>query len=337
MKYTEEAQVSKEYKAEYASSLEAFINKREDEYTKKRDEYTKNIFTDTERYREDFKKCLGWPLTEKPDGLIPDPISTRLSEEDGYTVYRMTFDVLDGIKMTGLYFEMNGGKKPFVIVQHGGGGTPELISGIDGSTYNYNEMLERVISHDVHAFCPQLLLWEDKYGAPYDRKIIDARLKRLGSSVTAVEIWAICRIIDWFDSRDNTSSIGMVGLSYGGMYTLMTTAVCEKIKTAVSCSWFNSRRYHSWVDWSWKDIAEKFDDAEIACLVYPRKLRIQMGDKDNLFDYRVSEESYQKILKLAKRSGVSTDWIEYLTFDGYHEFIRDDRIISDFVKELKEI
>ena len=176
MKYTEEAQVSKEYKAEYASSLEAFINKREDEYTKKRDEYTKNIFADTERYREDFKKYLGWPLTEKPDGLIPAPISTRLSEEDGYTVYRMTFDVLDGIKMTGLYFEMNGGKKPFVIVQHGGGGTPELISGINGSTYNYNEMLERVISHDVHAFCPQLLLWEDKYGAPYDRITMDAAL-----------------------------------------------------------------------------------------------------------------------------------------------------------------
>ena len=88
-------------------------------------------------------------------------------------------------------------KKPLVLVQHGELGTPELISAFyDGDTANCNAMLERVIAHKVHAFAPQLLLWDkEKFDVSFDRVNIDARLKRVGSSITAVELYWLTRIL----------------------------------------------------------------------------------------------------------------------------------------------
>ena len=139
---------------------------------------------------------------------------------------------------TGLFFQKDEKKRPLVIVQHGGLGTPEFISNFYDDTANYNHMLERVVQYDVHAFAPQLLIWsQEEYQLPFNRQEIDARLKRVGSSVTAVEVYGIMRILDWFEAQDYVKNFGMVGLSYGGFYTLTTTALEPRIQSAVSCSY----------------------------------------------------------------------------------------------------
>ena len=178
MKYSEEKQVTKKYKQEYTDGLIKIIEKKQKEAEAIRDNYFKDIFKNQEKYRDDLKKMLGWPLVDyKPEGL-PSVTMEILSEEVGYTIYRAQFEVLDGLNMTGLFFKEQGDEqKPMVIVQHGGQGTPELISGIYGDTSNYNEMLQRVRKYGVHVFAPQLLLWHEDYNVEYDRKMIDARLK----------------------------------------------------------------------------------------------------------------------------------------------------------------
>lgn len=109
--------------------------------------------------------------------------------------------------MTGLFFKVDGEeKKPLVIAQHGGQGTPELISGVYGKTDIYNDMLQRIRENGVHVFAPQLLLWSDDYNVEFDRKAIDARLKRVGSSITAVEIYRIIRILDYFEAQKYVSA-----------------------------------------------------------------------------------------------------------------------------------
>ena len=79
-----------------------------------------------------------------------------------------------------------------MIAQHGGLGTPELCSTLfEGETsYNYKDMTQRILKHDVNVFAPQMLLWEkESYGIDYDREYIDAVLKMLGGSITALEIY----------------------------------------------------------------------------------------------------------------------------------------------------
>ena len=335
IKYTEDVKASEPFKRNYLKGLNAVIAERQQELAKKREEYCRGIFDDGERYREEFKAMLGWPLVgHSKDGIAPVR-STLLSKEEGHTVYRMEFEILEGLFLTGLYFEADGeGKKPLVLVQHGGRGTPELISGIHGNTYNYNDMLKRVISRGVHAFAPQLLLWEtEKFGVEHNRANVDARLKRVGGSITAMELYGLVRILDYFETKENVSDFGMVGLSYGGFYTLYMAAIDTRIKSAISCSFFNTRDKYPWNDWTWFGAAERFDDAEVAALVYPRTLCLQIGTKDELFDVEYGRKSYEKLLKMCE--GVGDSWVSLVEFDGKHEFCRDNKYIDRLIEDIR--
>lgn len=337
MNYREEQDKSKPYKAAYLSGFDTLIEKKQTEAELKRKEYSKEIFTSPEKYRSDLRKALGWPLTEaKPDSALK-VASEKLADEGDYEIYRMQFEILEGFPMTGLLFKTKGtDKRPLAIVQHGGLGTPELISGIYGETANYNDMLQRVRKHGIDVFAPQLLLWSDTYDVTYDRAMIDSRLKRIGSSVTAVEVYGIMRILDYFEAQSYVSVLGMVGLSYGGFFTLCTAALDSKIKAAISCSFFNSRdaKTSCMCDWSWFDSADKFNDAEIACLVYPRDLCIEIGSRDELFKCEYGRQSYEKLTDMC--SSVGTDWLNFVVFDGVHEFNKNDAPIEHFAGILKK-
>lgn len=337
MNYTENTEQTKEFKQRYLDGLNGIIASRQEILSQKRKDYCKNIFSEQNSYRESLKKMLGWPLAEYSAGGIPAAKTEKLAEERGYCIYRMHFEILDGLEMSGLFFEMKGDdKKPLVLVQHGGLGTPELISGIYGSTDNYNHMLERVISRGVHAFAPQLLLWnQEKYGVSFDRANIDARLKRVGSSLPAVELYGMIRILDYFEVKSNVSNFGMVGLSYGGFYTLYLSAIDTRIKSAISCAYFNTRDKYPWNDWTWFRSAEMFDDAEIACLIYPRKLCIEIGTSDPLFEADGGMKSHKKLLELSE--SVGTDWFTFIPFDGVHEFCKDDEPIDKLINHISNI
>ncbi len=335
MNYIESYDVTVPFREDYRDGLDRLIKNREREAEKIRSEYIKDIFTSPEKYRDELKKLFGWPLVDyRAEGTPEVLMCEKLAEDETHTAYRMRFKIFDELTLTGIFFKAKGeGKKPLVLCQHGGWGTPEMISEFYEIRANYNGMLQKVVQRGVHAFAPQLLLWHtDRYGVEYDRKIIDARLKRTGSSITAVEVFALTRILDYFQAQDYVKNFGMIGLSYGGFYTLMTTALDTRIQSAISCSFFNTREEVSWTDWTWDSLAYKFDDPEIACLVYPRTLCIEMGNEDAIFDCRNTIKSFEKLKKLC--SGVGTDWVNLIVFDGIHEFCKDDAPIEKLVNEL---
>ncbi len=333
MNYRETSEATIPIREKYVRGIEDVIKKRQAELKAARLEYTESIFTDAEKYRDEFKGMLGWPLVGYEKKEMPEPTAEHLSSEDGYDIYRMHFDVLDGFTLSGIFMKHKGeGKRPLIICQHGGEGTPELITGIYGATGNYNDMEERVMKRGVNTFSPQLLLWRDGYGVPYSRGALDGQLKSVGGSITALEVFAITRALDYFEKQDYVSCFGMVGLSYGGFYTLFTAAADTRIKSAISCSFFNSRSEISWTDWTWKDWLTKFNDAEVACLVYPRKLYIAVGDRDQLFKAEVAKESFETVKEMSREVGL--DWVKFDCFDGVHEFIKTDDFIDALIKDL---
>ena len=337
MIYREDKKHTEQNKAVYCDGIRAIIKQRQKDAKSVRTGYFEDVFANQEKYRQALREMLGWPLVGCTDERETAVSFEKLSEEEYFTLYRAEFEILEGVKLSGLFFKMKGeGKKPLVIVQHGKSGTPEIMSGILGSTWNYNDMLMRVAKHNVHVFAPQLLLWDAaQYGAPYDRITMDAALKRTGSSIAAIELYEISGIIDYFEKQDYVSSFGMVGLSYGGFYTLYASAHDTRIKSAISCSFFASRDACSWSDWVWQDSARYFDDAEVACLVYPRRLCLEMGTRDELFRSEYSEESFERIKTYCK--DVGTDWCDLILFDGKHEFCLDDAPIERLINDLKSI
>ena len=335
MIYREDKKHTEQNKMTYLEGIRSIIKQRQKDAKAVRTGYFRDVFENQEKYRQSFIEMLGWPLVGYADERETAVSFEKLSEEEYFTLYRAEFEIIEGVKLSGLFFRMKGeGKKPLVIVQHGKSGTPEIMSGILGSTWNYNDMLMRVAKHNVHVFAPQLLLWDaSQYGAPYDRITMDAALKRTGSSVAAIELYEISGIIDYFEKQDYVSTFGMVGLSYGGFYTLYATALDTRIKSAISCSFFASRDACSWSDWVWQDSASCFDDAEVACLVYPRRLCLEMGTRDELFRSEHSEASFERIKTYCE--DVGTDWCDLILFDGKHEFCLDDAPVERLINDLK--
>lgn len=335
--YLENNKETSVYRKNYLNGIKNLIEKRRAKAEKIKEEYFKNIFVDVEKYRDDFKEMLGWPLNADIPKSIPNTCAEKLSETDEYEILRVTINVIDEINLTGLLFKHYNSKLPLVITQHGMLGTPEIVSGLYGFTSNYNDMTKRILNFGVNTFVPQLLLWDvDKYGVAYDRVEIDAQLKSVGSSITAIEAYAFKRIIDYFETQEYVQNIGMVGLSYGGFYTLVASAVDTRIKSSISCSYFNNRdNSFTFVDWRWQNSSQMFADAEIACLTYPRKLHIQVGSCDEVFKADTAKEEWRRLEKIC----VSTqhEWLSFEVFDGRHEFCKNDEPIRKLVEELKEL
>ncbi len=337
--YKESIEAGNPYRAEYLSGIEKILEGKKLEANKKRDEFDAKLAGDVDGYRGKLVEALGWPLTEyKKDG-VPNVKETFVANDNGVDIIRMQIEVMPDLWYYGILFKKGSEKRPFVLSQHGGAGTPEITAGMyereDGcDSANYNDMTRRVLQYDVNVFAPQMLLWNvEEYGNEYNRQHIDGNLRLHGGSITAFELYALKKTLDYFEAQDyvDKDRIGMVGLSYGGMYTCYMTAVDTRIKSAISSSFFCNRFIHSWADWSYKGCAENFLDAEVAMLCYPRRLYIAMADNDNLFGLGDTKLEYERI----KKQGLD-DRITLHPFEGGHEFLTDeDSLIESLINDLK--
>lgn len=328
-------------RTEQARELEAYVTalKRDDSQLKavlKPDYSSPQAYEKSvELYRLKFCDSIGYP----PPGVTPKTPATftQIGEDSIGTYYRAIIPILPEVHAEGIYIVPKGlsGKAPLIISMHGGGGSPEVALFNGGA--NYHDMVRGGVKHGYVVFAPQHLFSAE--GFPKDiRNRVDERLRLVGTSLTAVEIAKITRSLDVLLTRPEVDpqQVGMVGLSYGGYYALVTPAVDTRIKVAVCSCYYGVQegRYERDElsipsDFKFKDRFTLFRDSDLAALVCPRALQIQAGSKDGV-DHRdpgkllapVSAAYYAK-LGLADR-------FQHLVFEGGHEF--HDVSAWDFVK-----
>ncbi len=335
--YSEEIKKDMPERTEYASSVNAFLDASHKKSFYKRNRYmTPQKYTaNPEKYRSAFIKMLGFPLTEKPE----KPVLLKkefVARDENVDIFRMQFLFSNGIRFYGIYFRQTEKKPdtPFIISIHGGAGTPELASSINMNSANYNHQTRRCTNRGADVFAPQLLLWsKDNYGSPYNRNDVDAKLRQLGGSATALELYLMQNCITYFLEEENEckSRVGVIGLSYGGMYALHLAAVDTRIKSCFSCSFFNCGFRISFVDWSYFNAANTFSIAETAALICPRAAVCAIGNKDELFDYRFALEEEKRTAPYFEYAGVPQNH-KLIIFDGTHELEQTDEGI-DFLFE----
>src|SRR5690606_17917431 len=85
-----------------------------------------------------------------------------------------------------------------------------------------------------------------------DRQDLDKMLRNVGTSILAVELYKLQRGLDAVLERPEVDPerVGMMGLSYGGLYTQYATALDPRIRVGVSSCFFNDRKLYSRDDWS---------------------------------------------------------------------------------------
>lgn len=341
--FRENTSVGDVYREKYLNGIDKLIEKKRKDSAFARDEYVKDIFEDGDRYRMEYAKMIGLDIKREDDVVMKKEF---LTNDNGIDIYRVFITVFGCVPFYGMLFVHSDDKaRPLVIASHGGLGTPELAAGLyDGGSLNYNSMIERIVSKNVNVFAPQLLLWDvkkfkckDKNGLLTEqdktRRDRDNHLKQIGMSITSLEIYCIQCALDCLEKESfvQKDKIGMVGLSYGGFYTLYTAAFDTRIKSALACSHFNDRCEYDWSDYVWDSSACKFLDAEVLCLVYPRKMYIEVGDNDELFNVVKAKKEFERFEKIA---GDKKDFVKFTVFDGTHEFDKDNTILDMMIDDI---
>lgn len=289
-----------------------------------------------QNYRQAFCDSIGYPPPGQPSN---GPASfDKMGEDILGTYYRARIPVLPKVHAEGIYIVPKGvtGKAPLIISMHGGGGSPEVALFNGGA--NYHDMVRGAVKRGYVVFAPQHLFSVE--GLPKNiRNTVDERMRLLGTSLTAVEIVKITRSLDVLLQRPevNPQRVGMVGLSYGGYYALVTPALDPRIKVSVCSCYYGVQegRYERDElsipsDFKFKDRFSLFRDGELAALICPRALQIQAGSTDGV-DHRepgrklapISAEYFQEL-------GLG-DRFQHLVFEGRHEF--HDASAWDFVKK----
>ena len=342
--YKEDSDSGKAYRQEYIDSVNRLLKKRQAEATELRDRFGSEIVGNPDKARAGLEKMLGWPLNERPYTDIPKAKETLVAREAGLDIIRLQLEIMPDFWYYGILFKRTDGKKhPFFISQHGGGGTPEECSSLlkSGSAI-YNGMTGRILKYDASVFAPQMMLWNvEKYGTEYNRTDVDNILKQCGGSVTSLEVYALTRALDYFEEQPfvNGRQIGMAGFSYGGMFTLFTSALDKRIKAGLSCSYFcdrfsdTVRNFTSMIrpDWVYRDSATAFFDAEIAALVRPRKIYLARGKQDEMFDYKGSISEFERLKRLCPDY---ERWAYLDIFEGVHEFCPTDNLLQKFMSNF---
>lgn len=335
------------YRDEYLAGVEKLVKDKMEDAARQRKAFFAGYMKRPEDYRQEYIEMLGWPLTERRGRQAPEHIELeQVWQADGITLYRVQMEILPGVPLYGILFKNGDEKRPLVISQHGGGGTPELCSGLlERGTVNYNQMTQRVLRHGVHVFAPQLLIWDPaqfqtnpKEGeqTAQRRRALDQSLKMAGGSITALEVACLMGALDYFEEQPyvDAGRIGMVGLSYGGYYTQHMAAADTRIKAALTSCYFNKHDFPVSTDYDFYRDALRFMNSELAMLVYPRKLCIQIATDDEILPAAGAREEFARLKDYAGEQ--MGDWLRFKEFDGVHEFWGDEEQLEQFFADLLE-
>ncbi|HEY5584219.1 MAG TPA: dienelactone hydrolase family protein [Ruminiclostridium sp.] len=285
----------------------------------------------SEKYRQELEKIIGYP---PPHHIEETKIKEEyVGEDDLCFIYRIYISVDVNLDCYGLYLipKAIGKKAPLLLSFHGGGGCPELICNFE-RTDNYNDASRKFLKEGFIVFSPlfsfRSLVDGENTDIPQDmRSMLDNRAKWAGTSLAAIEVFKVRKALDYLLTRDevDTERVGLAGLSYGGFYALLVTALDIRIKFCISSCYFNDRviinekHPFDFFDWTWKGSINEFSDAQLVALVCPRPCFIEVGLNDDLFPVKGARSMLERASEYYTKLGIKNR-LHYFEFEGGHEF-----------------
>lgn len=160
----------------------------------------------------------------------------------------------------------------------------------------------------------------------------------LGGSVAGMRVRDARRLVDYLESRPecDTTRLGAMGISGGGMHTLFSTAIDTRIRAAVISGYFSTFQ-HSILAMSHcacnfvPGLAKFGEMYDLAGLLAPRPLLVEAGTHDPIFPIdavQASVERAQAVYAVFGAGPVETDY-----FEGRHR-ISGQRAYDFLVEKL---
>jgi len=217
---------------------------------------------------------------------------------------------------------------PLVVAQHGLGSSPERVFGFDDPSNIYKAYGRRLVEAGFAVLAPL--------------NVTDARprarLQRLctllGGNLAGLEIARTARLLDYLETRDDIDAerMGMWGISLGGYYTLFTLPLERRLRAGVITAYFNSRvhkmaiddpRYSCYLSWDEEHIfvpgwLREFGDSDMASLICPRPLQVQMGKGDGIAWWPLAAQEFEAAAEHYRRLGLG-ERVDLDLHEGGHE------------------
>ncbi|MDZ4798415.1 MAG: hypothetical protein SGI92_09655 [Bryobacteraceae bacterium] len=262
-------------------------------------------------------KRIGYPVA----GIRAGQQRLEKIGSDSIGTYYRSYIPLNGIlEAYGLFIVPNGPAKrrPLVISQHGGGGTPEMALFKGGS--NYHDMIRGAVREGYVVYAPLITMYpyvDRDNGSeiqPAVRKDFDIALRERGASLFGVETTMISESLTALLKRPEVDPkhVAMVGLSYGGFYTLYQMALDKRIQGGVASCSFRDFDDAEWQRKAMEGQPYDMPPADLVKAISPRTVQVQCGLKDK----NLPIDSARKAQEKAK----GTKGFDYVEFDGVHEW-----------------
>jgi dienelactone hydrolase len=219
------------------------------------------------------------------------------------------------------------GKDPVAGVRS----SAQHVAQIEQHNYNYGEQMARAgyltLSPDLRAFGERRDGWSQGMpGEAYCNSTF-VRGALLGIYPLALNVFDMMRCVDYMQTRPEVDPerIGMMGLSQGGTMTTFAIAAEPRIAAADIMGYVNPwagfgiARANFCGSQVLPDIYRYLDTHDIAGLMAPRPLLLEMGIYDNCFYIQDLLKGYAGVKRIYDAAGVGERlWAD--TFPGPHAF-----------------
>lgn len=231
--------------------------------------------------------------------------------------------------------KLAGRRAPLVISKHGGGGSPESATFNGGA--NYKDMVRGAVAQGYVVLAPHSVMYpfgdrDNGTIIPAEvRDQLDEKLRAAGTSLAAVEIHKISLLLDHVLTRPEVdpSRVAMIGLSYGGFYSLYAAALDSRIRVVVaSCSFPDDPPI---TDGKTGGRLRDMAPADVAALIAPRPLQVQSGTGDKLIPIDQGRRAARRTALVYEKVDAADRFV-FSEFDGGHEFRGD--LVWPFLKKF---
>ena len=379
---------SKDYEAVMVNRMKAGIDDFLDKYTnriiKERDNLWDRNFTSSSAYetsvatnRDHLRQIIGaTDERSQPNMLVLSKPGDqgKIAETHKYTIFRVTWDVMGGLKSEGLLLKPKGEVKASVVMVPDADELPESYAGlIEGS-----EVANKLAENGVQVIIPTIVNRETQYSGsnsliPYNnfwrkgndsisawtnethREWIHRQGYIMGRHIIGLEVQKILSAVDWLEQNNSELPIGIIGYGEGGLLAMYSSALDIRIEASWISGYFGPRN-EVWKEPVYRNVwglLVEFGDAEIASLIAPRSLVIESASVPLVEEPPVAKEGQRNFgsagrIETPSRQAVETEFERLLSlfpqdaksyFSNFHltqsvESFGSSQAMSAFAKGL---
>jgi dienelactone hydrolase len=213
----------------------------------------------------------------------------EIAHNESIHVHAVRWPVLEGVEGEGLLLVPAGKPRACIVALPDADQTPEAIAGLGPGLKPEAQWARRLAENGCVVVVPTLIDRKDTWSGnprvwmtncPHREWVYRAGFD-LGRHIIGYEVHKVRALVGWFrEEHSEAVRIGVAGYGEGGLLALYSSVIDTRIDAALVSGYFGPRQ-RLWEEPIYRNVfgvLQQWGDAELACLIAPRPLVIEVSD-----------------------------------------------------------